>query len=368
MKKKLIVLLCSLSVLLFTSCLSLLGNDEATFKSNPSVELSFKGTMDVATGYESFVWGTNYSQIKEAGYPLTNVEQGNFYYCYIGKTEKYDFLSSDIKYSHNEVEQTKMFFAYNKLYYVIDTFLTTPTLEYLHQRYGDFDERNLASEKDKENGVSIEYGNSNMTKLGKVRSLLIQVFNDGKTEVRIFEPYTTRAVSYPTIEILDKNYTSPSDYGMVKPHTWNCYAAYDVKNDVINFTFFNQNEQGKYLFVGYSKNLKNPVLSSVDSGICWRRNTYGTYEIKIGTDIQTRKFSSDDWECLYNNKKYTYTCNSGESAREMLTLFLENDVISIRHNDEVVNFKCNGNELLEVMNNFAISWDEIDYAMANEEF
>lgn len=367
MKKKLIILLCSLSVLLFTSCLSLLGG-LSPFAASSNKKYSYDGTINTATGYEIFDWGTSYSQIKDAGYPLTNVEQGTFYFCYIGKTEKYNSRTKDITYSRAEVGGTKMFFAYKKLYYVIDSFLNTPSMEYLHQRYGDFDEQNLASEKDVENGIKIVYANNNKTSLPNTHTLEIRIQKNGRTEVHIFDPYTAMSVAYPSIEILDEEYTSPSDYGMVKPHTWNCYATYDVKKDVIHYTFLNQNKQGKYLFVGYSKNLKNPVLSSVDSGICWRRNTSGTYEIKIGTDIQTRKFSSDDWECLYNNKKYTYTCNSGESAREMLTLFLENDVISIRHNDEVANFKCNGNELLEVMDNFAISWDEIDYAMANEEF
>lgn len=370
MKKIFNILLVCIFILSLSGCFTMSGI--SPFAMNTKVDIPFSGTMNPCYGYENLTWGQSYKSIKDAGYPLTHVEDDDFYSCYIGSSERLwnsyssKYYYSNTKYGHGEVNSTMLYFAFNRLYCVIDSFITTPSMEYLHKRYGKFSEENLASKLDDETIVAYYNNSAYSSSVIGTRSLEILVDNKGLTTVKIYDNYVRYANNYPTVEVLDKNYATESY--KITPNEWVCYAALDVKNKAVNFTFLNQNKDGKYLFVGYSKSYDNPVLSYVRSGICWRNYTSGSYEIKIGTDISTKNYSSSDWKCLYNGKEYTYTYNSGESARENMSLFLENEKIILRHNDVVSEFVCNGEQLLETMEKFNVSWDEIDFAMSNEEF
>ena len=353
-----------------TSCLSM---GLASLLENPKIETPFFGTMDTCYGYEKLSWGMTYKQVKDAGYPLTTAEEKNTYTVSLGKSERQwseysGYYYAHTEYGHDEVNKTDFEFVNNKLSAVYDEFLTTPTMDFLHERYGDFSEENLVTPEMNSSEIIGYYHNFGCTSIQEFVNLEIFVMENGTTVVKVFDFPTMLSSASPTVEILDRNYSSAPVSTRVQPNMWNFYLDLNEKNKTIDYTFVNQNADGKYLFVGYSKSIENPILSFVCSGICWRENTSGTYEIKVGTEISERKFSSSDWYSAYNDVEYTYTRNSGESAREMLNLFLTNDKITLRHNSKVSEFICDSEGLLKTMAMIGITWEEIDAAMANEEF
>ena len=351
-------------VVSFTSCLSMGFDelDEPILENKYKYPSDFVGPMNPFLGYETITWGDSYKSVKEK-FKVTDKIDGNFFVVYIGPSLEYSLA----KFGHGEVDETKMYFAYDRLYCVEDTYYLTPSLLFLRSRYGNFSEKTI-SETKKEQGVIAYYTNYDYAGEDGASSMNICIYSDGKTIVSVYDYYVRCSNNYPSVEILDKNYANTDVLERVIPNQWFGYAAYDLKNKKINFTFLNQNEDGKYLFVGYSKSLESPILSYVRSGICWRNYTSGTYEIKIGYDISERKYSSSDWKSLYNGVEYTYTYNSGESARSTLDLFLANEEFTLRHNGDTSKFVCNGEQFYEVLDFFNISWDEFDAAIANEEF
>jgi len=373
MKKTLLGIFCCLLVLNFTSCLSL---GLSPLLANPKTDIPFIGAMDTHTGYENLFWGTSYTKVKEAGYPLAKPDEDsvNFSMYFIGKSERVwndyskKYYNRITKYGHGEVNQTKLFFNYNKLFGAEDSFLTTPSMDYLHGRYGEFSEINVVTEEQKANKIAACYTNSATCEILSGKTLTIEVYENGTCVVTMFEEYTLWSFSLPSIEIKDKNYATAQATDKVQPNVWYCYAKKDPLTQKVDLTFLNQNQLGKYLFIGYEKDPKSPTLSTVRAGICWRNNTAGTYEIKLGTNITKKNYSSKDWNCLYNDKKYTYTYNLGESAREMVVMFLENQKITVRHNEEVCDFFSDGSQLAGMMAGFGVSLDEISAAIANEEF
>ena len=94
----------------------------------------------------------------------------------------------------------------------------------------------------------------------------------------------------------------------------------------------------------------------------------GHYDIKGNSDIVSKKYASEKWSCRYNGKEYAYTNNTGESAREVLKLFLESEKVMVRHDNSVSEFVSSGNQLQAKMAEYGITWEEIDAALANEEF
>lgn len=362
MKKVLLGLVWGLFTIIFTGCFSTSLFD--SFRENEKVYISFSGSMNPSYGYEKLLWGMSYKDIVKNGYPLTADSDDVLYECYLGKTSRYynstwkEYEPTNTLYGHGEVNETVMFFAYDRLYQVVDSFLSRPSDEYLRQRYGNFSPQNVVLDSMKEAGIAEVYINYGYNSIPETVSLEIIIYEDGKTDVVVCDEFASKSVSY-TYNIINKQH---------KPYIWVCYAATDVENKRIDYIFVNQAATGEALFIGYSKSLENPILSYVRSGISWNGRSSGTYEIKLGTSISPRKFSSTYWNSLYRNTQFSYTYNTGDSAREMINLFMNNDVFWIRHNDEVAEFHGNKEGLLSVMNEFLVTWDELDYAIANEEF
>lgn len=345
-------------VVSFTSCLSM---GLSSLLTNPKVEIPFSGTMNTTFGYENLYWGTSYDSIVKAGYPLTNKENDNSnknqFSCYIGKSERVyseyqgKYVNYDYEYGHGEVNETRMFFLNNRLYYVIDSFLTTPSMEYLHQRYGDFSEENLITAEDESARIIARYTNLNC-EIPYYLSLMIEVYEDGTVAVHMFDLNMDTTLANETTAL----------------NKWVGYAAIDGANKKINYTFINKNSDGKCLFLGFSRSLDNPYASYVRGGFCWMNNTSGSYEIKIGTEISQRNYSTATWTSLYNGEKYTFTHNNGESARAFIEMVLLNDNLTLRHNGTVSEFICNGDQLSDIIAEFGIDANELFSAIENEEF
>lgn len=368
MKK--IISLALLVIILLTSCTS------AQFISmvgpctiNGVNYAKFYGSSDPLYGYEKLPWGSTYENIKEkTGWSMSKSRSSNGVY-FIGDGKDY--------YPHGEhnfyVNKTKLYFmedgtydmgiykrTFSMLYAAEDEYKNTPTMDFLHQHYGDFSEENVVSELQKQDGIEAVYKGKPYLSVGNFYGLEIHIYENGKTIVNICDPFIKFSNKYQ--------------------ENWACHAALDTKyvskigyftEKRINFTFLNQNKDGNYLFIGYSKGYENPSISYVRAGICWsgsKNDKVGVYDIKGDTGSLSKNYSIEKWKSLFDNKEYFYTYLSSESSREILTLFLESENIKIRHNNTVSEFKCDYEQLKKRMAEYGITWEELDEALMNEEF
>ena len=371
MRKK-ILLICSLFVLvLFSSCMSLTF---AIF--GPSQ--NFNKIRDPFVDYEGFGWGTDYDTINKRwpleegkgfvyiGYYFGKPYKPNYYKrgtreIYIDKTLLYFDNPRTRKYSHRGGQTDYYLSNENRhLYAVEDVYKKTPTMDFLHSRYGDFSEENLVTSQQISDGITTVYRGPCLLNSNDLYALEIRIDKKGVTTVRLQNPFFIKSRSEPD----PKN-------------RWICYSALttkfskiDYKSDkVIEYTFLNKNNEGKYLFIGYSKSYEKPSVSYVRAGVCWGDKTSGVYDISGNNNIVvSKKFSIDKWKCLYNNQEYAFTNMPQEGAREILDLFLSSQKISVRHNKTISQFLSDGEKLLDKMTEMGITLEEIDAALLNEEF
>ena len=229
-----------------------------------------------------------------------------------------------------------------------------PSLAYLHSHYGNFNEENTASDKLKAKGT-VMYTNKGVLEGSKWYSLIIAIESSGKTTVTVFDPF-----AYVTIN------TSPAwdrDYTNFQNDTWYCYANIDGASKAIDYTFIQKNADNKWLIFGYHKSLESPARSYVRAGLGWGTYTSGKYEIKSGTDIISYDFSSMEWFCDILGVRFTHT---DSNSRKMMEAFLAGEKFTVRHNGEVTQFNAAG--FSELLANRYITVDELDFAIANEEF
>lgn len=136
-----------------------------------------------------------------------------------------------------------------------------------------------------------------------------------------------------------------------------------------SYTFTLSSVGEQKVCVCYEKN-DIEINSRVYAGISWYNYTYhGTYDFKIKNgSVITKKLDNSDtiYLDLSKNNKIYFAWNRNEGARWWLDLFTSNDTITIRRNNVVRKFQTAG--LIEKMAEVGISWEEIEAAMANEEF
>ena len=335
------------------SCLS-----TATYE-RPKVNIPFDGPMDTRFGYENIPWGTSYKKIKDDGvYPI-----GVFKYkesdekYFLGYTEKSDGTYYVHYRAHGDVDITLFYFTPDTklLYQVAEVLITkNPSLEYLHSRYGDFNEKNVASESFKAKG-GVAYTNAGCIEGSNFYTLLITIDSTGKTTVTVTDPFASITV-----------YKSPvwdSKFTNIQNDTWYCWASINGKSKAIDYTFVQKNADNKWLVFGYWKSLESPALSYVRAGLGWGDYSNGIYEIKLDKDIISYDFSSQSWDCGIIDVRFWHT---GGEYRKITDAFLRGEKFTVRHKDKITEFNSAGfSELLESK---GISADEIDFAIANEEF
>ena len=139
------------------------------------------------------------------------------------------------------------------------------------------------------------------------------------------------------------------------------------------YTFTTKSTSGEMFVVQYEKN-DIQMNSRVYAGVCWEPGGYnyeqqGTYDFKLANgEIITKQLP--DWRKCYldiSGKTYYmvgYINKAG--ARWLIDLLVENNMITLRKNNVVRKFQTSG--LLDKMAEVGITWDEVDAAMANEEF
>ena len=355
---------------LFTSCTSMIwlllgpekGYEFTSYGTNPDY------------GYERFAWGTSYETLKEkTGWYITESRKksGEYFIGFAEPTfDKYyphgskDFYVNKTRFYFNE-ERIYVPYKYENgiftppqykktcsvLYAAEDEYKKTPPIEFLHQHYGKFSEKNLVTSAQKAQGIIAIYRGPYYLDNEELYTLEITITKKGTTIVKLREPFFKKSLKEKNAE-----------------NNWVCYATLNSRAERINFTFLNRNKDDKYLFIGYSKGYKSPNISYVRYGICWGKDAKGIYDIKGDTNVLSKNYSTEKWNCAFNDKEYTYTTKTGESARDIVSLFLSSEKISIRHNNTVSEFESSGEQLLDKMAEYGITWEEIDAAIANEEF
>jgi len=364
MKKKIFSSIAVISAIFAT----ILGSSCSTtgqLFANKQIEVPFNGTIDSRFGYEAFSWGMTVEECKKVeGYPfiyIYNYWQGkDNYFPRYGYVDSYNGKTSDEYYAHGNVEQTKFTCFRDRIYSVTDTLkIKNPSFEYLHERYGEFSEVNLADKikhiRGYESIVSF-YNNIDYTNAGS-SSLAIVIYKNGVTEVIVTDPVLSACVR--TAEMAAKS-EFPADQ-------WQIFGYTDSKEKTYNYIFLTQNENKDKVIFYYKKDPENPVRSTLKAGFCPNQTyTSGTYEIKTKNGVIEKKYSSYDIKLKTIPVFYSITHNDSESAREMLNLVRENESVTIRKNDKIMKFSFAGfDKLLE---KWGITLEELDFAIANEEF
>lgn len=365
--KKAFLCVCGLFVLLLTSCTSAM----LTSMLGPQTGYGFyKGSSDPLYGYEGFSWGTSLETMKEKTHWSISGRNGkyfigiytkgwganNYYEEYWPHGGKDLYVDKTVLYFREEGFYDKG--KYNRtlsiLYAAEDEYKKTPSLEFLHKRYGQFSEENVVTSYQKSEGIETVYRSQEYLSIGNFYGLDILIYNDGKTTVKMCDPFLRKSIS-SALEESPKN-------------NWVCYSVLDAPNKRINFTFLNQNKDDKYLFVGYSKGYESSNISYVRSGICWGKDANGSYDIKGDSGVLSKSYTTEKWKCVFDGNEYAYTSTTGESARDILALLWASEAVSVRHNNDVSEFESSGKQLQNKMSEYGITWKELDAALLNEEF
>ncbi len=322
----------------------------------PPTGYGTRGSSDPHYGYEGFPWGTRLETIrKETGWDITG--KGSNYF--IGSYEQgWGNSYHEVFIPHGGkpyVNKTWLHFTdKNRLYAAEDEYKETPTLQFLHRRYGEFPEENLAGTDQKNEGIEAIYRRQKYLNITDFYTALeIIIYADGKTLVKMREPFFLKSISEGEF-----------------PNVWICYSSLQKESSEtrINFTFVNQNKDGKCLFIGYSKGYEQPNISFVRAGVCWGDKADGSYDIKGDGSMLSKNYSTEKWSCAFNGEEYVYTNAAGESARNFLDLLLASERVIVRHDSVTTEFASSGKQLLEKIEEYDITKQELEAALANEEF
>ena len=183
---------------------------------------------------------------------------------------------------------------------------------------------------------------------------------------------TSTTKTTPTAKIASttvKN-TTPSANNM-----WQVSSYRNEFDGFTSYTFTTKSTSGEMLVVNYKK-CDIQMNSRVFAGILWNTkydwNGYdqtGVYDFKLDNGKVLSKELYGYWNCFLDqsgNSKYGVAWIENAGARWILELFTQNNIITLRKNNVVRKFQTAG--LLDKMAEVGITWEEIDAAMANEEF
>jgi len=157
----------------------------------------------------------------------------------------------------------------------------------------------------------------------------------------------------------------------------NLWQVSSYRNDFDGFTSYTFTVKaagGEVLVVNYTK-CDIQTNSRVFAGICWVPSKgygsyqQGSYDFKFDNGTITTKKFYESWYCYLDlsQKSYYYVgWIEKAGARWLLEMFTQNDLLTVRKDKVVRKFQTAG--LLDKMAEVGITWEEIDAAMANEEF
>lgn len=366
---KFVIFISLIPIWIFSGCSSLLAD-----LCNQKADIPFSGTMDTRFGYENFYWGMPWNEMKKMDlYPLVREsreskyvhmlpERSDYSYFYGYEAKYSDGTKYYNKYGHGDVDSTEFFFYKGKLCGVVETLsIKNPSMEYLHQRYGEFSEENRISDFKNTLYVSKIYLNTDAANTGIFGSLQIEISRLGEVTVVCRDPLLYNVV-YNDAKL--KFLKDPRD---LPANHWYLFGYIDGKEKLYKYTFFNKSEDNAFVIFHYSKSPDSPVLSSVKAGFSYiGLSVNGNYEIKTQNEKVEKKFDSKKIELSPFERYFYYTYNSSESPRWMLDLIRSNDSLQIRHYDKISTFSLNG--FSKILDTMGITTEELDFAIANEEF
>lgn len=131
----------------------------------------------------------------------------------------------------------------------------------------------------------------------------------------------------------------------------------------------------RFLLVGYTK-CENPANDYVNAGIYWgydNTNRFsgptntGRYDIKGQDGTTITKDLNDLWSwTIATNDFFYYAWDQKAGSRWLVDILVNSDTVSVRRDGLSRKFQTAG--LLDKMAEYGITWEEIDNALANEEF
>lgn len=150
----------------------------------------------------------------------------------------------------------------------------------------------------------------------------------------------------------------------------NAWKVVKYRNDFDGYThyiFRVYSTDEKFVFLSYRK-CDNPANSRVISGVGgW---VWDYFDIKTREGTVTKYFK-DTWkEYLDSSQKdsFKFVWNHAEGSRFLSESFKNNEYVSLRRKYDGLIRKFQTAGLLDKMAEYGISWEEIDAALANEEF
>lgn len=153
---------------------------------------------------------------------------------------------------------------------------------------------------------------------------------------------------------------------------WTCVTSRNEFDGYTTYTFLLKGPQDEWLFFGYDKN-DIPSKSIVRAGVNWLYygDSAGDYDFKTESKgTMSKYFSHATWskDTGWKNgrERFDFCYNNGESARYFIQLFEENNYLTIRHKNNVRRFQTQG--FWEAVESYGITKEEINEAIANEEF
>ena len=170
--------------------------------------------------------------------------------------------------------------------------------------------------------------------------------------------------------------TTKTTSGAAVTNAWKAVSYEDEFAGCIYYVFIIETSDSRKLFVSYKK-APNSANSKVVSGIYWGYDTdntwhttnWGTYDIKgqEGSTI-TKEIKDLGKQQLSQaqNDFFYYAWDKNAGARWLVDIMKNSDSVAVRRDGLSRRFQTAG--LLDKMSEYGISWEEIDAAIANEEF
>lgn len=143
-----------------------------------------------------------------------------------------------------------------------------------------------------------------------------------------------------------------------------------------HYIFTINSSDSRMLFIDYKK-ADNQATSRVIAGVHWSDKCYdwnggngGDYDVK-GTDGKSfsKHLEGNDCKCFLDESEknfFYYGYSPKESARWLVEMMVNSDSVAVRRDGLTRRFQTSG--LLYTMAQYGITWEEIDAALANEEF
>lgn len=169
--------------------------------------------------------------------------------------------------------------------------------------------------------------------------------------------------------------TTKTTSGAAVTNAWKVVNYEDEFAGCIYYIFIIETSDSKKLFISY-KQAPNPANSKVIAGVHWvnrddwDNNNQSTYDIK-GQDgtVVSKSLDGRHLKCFLaasESDYFYYAWDPKAGARWLAEMMKKSESVAVRRDGLSRRFQTAG--LVDKMSEYGISWEEIDAAIANEEF